>query len=48
MSKKVSLTVNVNPELLGGVCVTLGGIRYGGSATGMLQRLRAQLDMVEI
>jgi len=48
MSKKVSLTVNVNPELLGGVCVTLGGIRYDGSATGMLQRLRAQLDMVEI
>ena len=47
-AKKVVLTASVNPNLLGGICVTLAGIRYDGSAMGQLNRLRSRLETVEL
>jgi len=45
---KVSLETEVNEELLGGVRVTLGGTRYDGSVRGHLDRLRQNLENVEL
>jgi len=42
--KQVSLTAIVNPALLGGVCVTLAGTRYDGSAQGRLEQYRSRLS----
>jgi len=42
--KQVSLTASVNASLLGGVCVTLAGTRYDGSAKGRLEQYRSKLS----
>ena len=42
--KQVSLTATVNPALLGGVCVTLAGTLYDGSAKGRLEQYRSKLS----
>ena len=47
-AKKVVLSAAVNESLLGGICVTLAGIRYDGSALGKLDRLRTRLETVEL
>lgn len=45
---KVSLETVVNEDLLGGVRVTLAGTRYDGSVRGRLDRLRQNLENVEL
>lgn len=46
--KQVSLEARVEPGLLGGVRVTLDGIRYDGSARGRLEQARRQLAAAEL
>ena len=41
--KKVRLSVNVDPELLGGVVARIGSTVYDGSVKTQLQRLRQEL-----
>ena len=45
---QVSLKTSVNEDLLGGVRVTLAGTRYDGSVRGRLDRLRQNLESVEL
>ncbi|MDA0666254.1 MAG: ATP synthase F1 subunit delta [Planctomycetota bacterium] len=45
---KVSLETSINEDLLGGVRVTLAGTRYDGSVRGHLDRLRQNLENVEL
>ena len=45
---KVNLETQVNEDLLGGVRVTLAGTRYDGSVRGRLERLRQNLENVEL
>ncbi|MBC8368812.1 MAG: ATP synthase F1 subunit delta [Planctomycetes bacterium] len=47
-AKKVVLSASIDESLLGGICVTLAGIRYDGSALGKLTRLRSRLETVEL
>lgn len=46
--KQVSLEARHEPSLLGGVRVTLDGIRYDGSARGRLEQMRRQLAAAEL
>ncbi len=46
--KEVLLETRVLPQLLGGIRVTLGGVRYDGTARARLDSLRARLDHAEI
>ncbi|RMH05381.1 MAG: ATP synthase F1 subunit delta [Planctomycetota bacterium] len=46
--REVVLESRVDPDLLGGIRVTLGGTRYDGSARGRLERLRARLAQAEL
>ena len=41
--KKVAFTTSVDPTLLAGVKVTVGGVTYDGTMKSQLQRLRDQL-----
>ncbi|TAH38626.1 MAG: ATP synthase F1 subunit delta [Planctomycetota bacterium] len=46
--KQVNLEVRVEPMLLGGVRVTLDGVRYDGSARGRLDQMRRRLAAAEL
>ncbi|HEX9793779.1 MAG TPA: F0F1 ATP synthase subunit delta, partial [Planctomycetota bacterium] len=46
--KQVALEVRTNPELLGGVRVTLDGIRYDGSLRGRLDSARKRLQTADL
>jgi F-type H+-transporting ATPase subunit delta len=46
--KEVSLQVKIQPDLLGGVRVTLAGTRYDGSARGRLDQITKRLAAVEL
>lgn len=46
--KQVSLHCEVNPDLLGGVRVTLAGTRYDGSVRGRLDQISQRLAAAEI
>jgi F-type H+-transporting ATPase subunit delta len=46
--KEVVLEVRTNPELLGGIRVTLGGTRYDGSARGRLDKLADRLAHADL
>lgn len=43
LGKKVAFTVSVNPELLAGMRVTVGGTTYDGSLQSQLSRLRDEV-----
>jgi len=43
LGKKVAFTVSVNPELLAGMRVTVGGTTYDGSLKTQLSRLRDEV-----
>lgn len=48
LGKNVTLESKANPELLGGVRVTLGSTRFDGSVRGRLDRLKLKLSGVDL
>ena len=41
LEKRIDLRVEVNPDLIGGIVLQLGSLRYDGSIRGQLERFRA-------